>query len=298
MNATSLTVLDLVAIAIVLISAGLAFLRGFVHEVLSIGAWVGAAFAALYGFPVVRPLAREHIAMPLAADIAAGVGLFLVALIVLSIVTSAISRQVQSSGLNSLDRSLGFLFGLLRGGVVVALAFIVLSWVFPPASARPDWIMQARGLPMMERGADILRSLVPANLLEEEDRARSVTQDAQEQAKRAMEAKQLYDRLAQPAPGAPQQQPVAPASGAGLPQTTVQGAPTPTLIGPNGIGANGTPARPPSTAPSLNGQVLSGPQTGAQTGGQTNGQAGTGQAGTGYTDKDRQGINQIIQKTQ
>lgn len=293
MNATSLTVLDLVAIAIVLISAGLAFLRGFVHEVLSIGAWVGAAFAALYGFPVVRPLAREHIAMPLAADIAAGVGLFLVALIVLSIVTSAISRQVQSSGLNSLDRSLGFLFGLLRGGVVVALAFIVLSWVFPPASARPDWIMQARGLPMMERGADILRSLVPANLLEEEDRARSVTQDAQEQAKRAMEAKQLYDRLAQPAPGAPQPQPVAPASGAGLPQTTVQGAPTPTLIGPNGIGANGTPARPPSTAPSLNGQVLSGPQTGGQTGAQTG-----GQSGTGYTDKDRQGINQIIQKTQ
>lgn len=289
MNSISLTALDLVAIGIVLISAGLAFLRGFVHEVLSIGAWVGAAFATLYGFPVARPLAREHISIPLAADIAAGVGVFLVALLLLSIVTSAISKQVQSSGLNSLDRSLGFLFGLVRGAVVVSLGFIVLTWVFPPVSARPAWIEQARGLPMIERGADLLRSLVPADMLQEEERARSMTQDAQEQARRAMEAKQLYDRLSQPAPGAQQQ---VPPSGGALPQTSVQSAPTPTLIGPNGIGANGTPARPPSTAPSLNGQVLSGPQNGAQ-----NGQAAP-QPGTGYTDKDRQGINQIIQKTQ
>lgn len=251
MNSISLTALDLVAIGIVLVSAGLAFLRGFVHEVLSIGAWVGAAFATLYGFPLARPLAHEYISIPLAADIAAGIAVFLLSLLVLSLVTSAISRQVQSSGLNSLDRSLGFLFGLLRGAVVVSLAFIVLSWVFPPNTNRPGWIAQARGLPMMEQGATILRSMVPASLLAEEDRARSISLDAQEQARKAMEAKQLYDRLSQPAPSG---------------MTPSVGSPASGVVPP--------PPRTPSP------QAQPAPQ------------------GTGYSETERQTLNQVIQNSQ
>ena len=116
------TFLD-IAIGIVLLVSGLlAFVRGFVHEVLAVGAWVGAIFIAVFGFPYLRPYARDLIPHELAADVAAGAAIFVVALVVLSLLTRALSDRVKDSALNALDRSLGFVFGLLRGAVLVCLA--------------------------------------------------------------------------------------------------------------------------------------------------------------------------------
>ena len=141
-----LTLADLAIIGILLVSAVLAFARGFVHEVLSMGAWVGAAFAVIFGLPLVRPFARSVISLPLLADFAAGGVIFILALLVLSLATRAIARQVQGSALNAVDRSLGFVFGLLRGAVLVCLAYIPLAWLMSPGE-QPTWIREARALP-------------------------------------------------------------------------------------------------------------------------------------------------------
>ena len=138
MDSLSINVFDMVALAVLLLSAMLAFFRGFVHEVLSITAWVGAALSALYGLPYVRPKAHELIPIAAAADAVGALAIFLVVLLILSIITRSVSKQVQGSALNSLDRSLGFLFGLGRGAVVLSIAYVVLSWVIPDPAARPD----------------------------------------------------------------------------------------------------------------------------------------------------------------
>lgn len=202
MDSLSINVLDMVAVAVLILSAILAFFRGFVHEVLSIAAWIGAGLAALYGLPLARPKAHELIPIPVAADAAAAIVIFLVALLILSLITRALSKQVQGSGLNSLDRSLGFLFGLLRGAVILSLAYVVMSWAIPDAKARPDWINNARSTPLMASGGDLLRSLVPASLLAEEDTARAKAQEAKETARQAMKLKETYDQLKQPRPDA------------------------------------------------------------------------------------------------
>jgi len=202
MDSTPFNLLDLAAAAILLISAVLAFFRGFVHEVLAITAWVGAVLAALNGLPFVRDKARELIPITWAADAAAAAVLFLGSLIVLALITRSISKRVQESALNGLDRSLGFLFGIVRGAFVVAVAYIVLSWVWPGDDERPAWIAEARSLPLMEAGADMVRALVPAELLSEEDRIKATAEDAQRKARQAIEAKKIYDRLAQPRPEA------------------------------------------------------------------------------------------------
>jgi membrane protein required for colicin V production len=210
MESLSINVLDMVAVAVLILSAILAFFRGFVHEVLSITAWVGAALAALYGLPYVRPKAHELISIPVAADAAAAIVLFLVVLLILSIITRAISKQVQDSTLNSLDRSLGFLFGLVRGAVILSLAYVVMSWAVPDPQGRPDWIRTARSTPLMESGGNVLRSLMPDSLVAGEDRARTAATEAKEATEQAIEAKRTFDRLTQPRPdGAPQ----APAAG-------------------------------------------------------------------------------------
>lgn len=153
-------VFDIGVIAVLLVSALLAYARGFVHEVLAIVGWIGAIFATFYGFPYLQPYARQFIPMDLAADLTAGVVIFIFTLVVLSMMTRAISKKVQASALNALDRALGFLFGLLRGALIVVLAYIGLELVMPPEK-QPEFVRNARAMQLIEPAARELIKLLP-----------------------------------------------------------------------------------------------------------------------------------------
>jgi membrane protein required for colicin V production len=160
MDNLPVNITDIAVIVVVLISAFLAYARGFVHEVLSVAGWIGAGFITIYAFPFVQPYARDLIPIELAADLAAGVVVFIVSLAILSILTRAISKRVQDSTLNALDRSLGFLFGMARGAVLVCLVYIAIEWMMPVPD-QPSWLRDARTMPLIELGADWLRMLIP-----------------------------------------------------------------------------------------------------------------------------------------
>ena len=198
MPALPINGLDLTVGFILLISALLAFLRGFVQETLSIGAWIGATFGALYGVRYAHPYARKIIPLDWAADAAATVVLFLAILFVLSIATNLLARTVKRSALNPLDRSLGFLFGLLRGAVILSVAVIISNWLMKTED-RPVWMRTAKTLPLLEGGADILKSLIPQSFQRAEDAAK----DAAAKVDQAAEMKRTLDRLTAPVPVAP-----------------------------------------------------------------------------------------------
>jgi membrane protein required for colicin V production len=191
-----LTLADLAVIGVVLISGLLAFFRGLVREVLAVAAWIGAGFVTLYAFKPLRPHARQLIGIELAADAAVIGGVFIATLIVLSLISHAIGNRVQGSRLGAIDRSLGFLFGIARGAVLLALALLVVDWAVPRES-RPDWIKSARTTPWIERGADLLLSLVPreARVL-----GSAAADEARRRAETAAETKRSYDRLVAPVP--------------------------------------------------------------------------------------------------
>jgi len=193
------TIADLIVVGVLLLSAILAFARGFVHEVLSMGAWIGAAVAVIFGLPYARPLAREFISLPLLADVAAGGVLFLVALLALSLLTRSISRRVQDSALNAVDRSLGFLFGLARGALLVCIAYIPLAWLMTPGE-QPSWLADARSKPLVERGAFVLQALVdPAK-----PSSTQVKDATTERARKALETERMVRDIMSPDPKAPQ----------------------------------------------------------------------------------------------
>ena len=154
------TVADVGVLIVLIISALLAFARGFIKETLSVVGWVGAIFAVLYIFPVLQPFARDLIPLNFLADAVTGSVIFLVALVTISIVSYAITKRVRESSLNAIDRSLGFLFGLLRGAVVICIAYLVLVQLVPVAE-RPIWIQEARSRLPVEIGANLLIKLVP-----------------------------------------------------------------------------------------------------------------------------------------
>lgn len=162
-NDLPINIVDIGVLLVLLVSAVLAYARGFVHEVLSVGGWIGAIFATFYGFPYAKPFARKYIALDLAADLVAGTVIFIVTLVFLSLITRAIAKQVQASALNVLDRSLGFLFGLARGAVLVCVAYIGLELIIPE-DEHPAMIRDARTMQLIKPGAELLKSLVPDHI--------------------------------------------------------------------------------------------------------------------------------------
>jgi membrane protein required for colicin V production len=153
--------LDIIVAVVLVLSAGFAYMRGFVRELLAIVAWVGAALITFYGYSYVATFAERFVPKGPLANISAGAVVFIVALIVLSIITGTVSKQVAQSGMSSVDRLFGLLFGLVRGAVLLALGYIALAWYLPPDKPRPPWVMEARTLPLLQAGASMLESLVP-----------------------------------------------------------------------------------------------------------------------------------------
>src|SRR5690606_12415044 len=141
---------DLAVLGVIAISALFAVMRGFVREVLSVAGWIGAALVALYGFTPLRPHARDLLGPSLIADIALGAVLFPFALIVFSLVTHAIAGRVRGSALSAVDRTLGLVFGIVRGAALVCLAYLLLGWAVP-AAEHPPWVTGARTLPFVQQ---------------------------------------------------------------------------------------------------------------------------------------------------
>ncbi len=199
MDALPINITDLVILLVLLLSGLLAFLRGFVAEVLSVAAWIGSLFVAVYGYVHLQPFARQLVTVNTTlADALAGLALFLAALILFSVLARLLSRTLSLAGLGALDRTLGFLFGLVRGATLVCLAYLLILWAVPDRSDHPAWLTQARALPLVEEGSDLLWSLVPPHLLDEADAtAARARRQAEEQARR-----ELHERLLSPAPKA------------------------------------------------------------------------------------------------
>jgi membrane protein required for colicin V production len=156
--------LDIAVITIVLIAGLVAFSMGFVRVVLALSGWVGAAFATMYGFSYVKPFAREWISPGFLANAVAGLSIFIATLVVLTIISHAVGRQVRNSGLSALDRSLGLVFGLFLGAVIVSLGYIsigAMTDLSKDTAKQPEWIRNARSKPWLEWGAGQLQALAP-----------------------------------------------------------------------------------------------------------------------------------------
>jgi membrane protein required for colicin V production len=196
--------LDFAVIGVIGLSAIFAFARGLVREALSIVAWVGAALITLYGFSAFLALTSRFIAAPLLAELVTGAGLFLVSLIVLTILTGSIARFVHSSALSPIDRTLGLVFGVVRGAILVCLAYLLLD-VSLPRNDRPPWINQAKTEPFMAQGADMLRAMLPESLQIKGAAAIENAGRAVDQAKDAQRAMRALSSPAAPAPSKPGQ---------------------------------------------------------------------------------------------
>jgi membrane protein required for colicin V production len=156
----SFNFVDFLIVLTIVVSAGYAAWRGFLSETLSIFAWAAAAFATLYFGPWVVPLARGFISTYWLASLVAYAGVFLAVFIPLSFISYRFSESVKNSPIGPLDRALGVAFGVVRGLVVIALAYLAFTY-FEPIRDQPRWLTEARLLPLMQSSSQVLLSLIP-----------------------------------------------------------------------------------------------------------------------------------------
>ena len=155
-----ITLLDILLLVVMLISGLLAMIRGFMREILSIGAWGVAALATLYAYARVLPMAKQYLSNDMvAAGVTVG-GIFLLTLLIVSIITVRISDMILDSRVGALDRTLGFLFGLGRGLVIVVVAFLFFTWLVPERS-QPEWVKDAKSKVVLLSTGQWLMSMLP-----------------------------------------------------------------------------------------------------------------------------------------
>jgi membrane protein required for colicin V production len=155
-----ITWLDIILIAVMLISALLAMIRGFMREVLSIAAWVIAAGVTLYSYTKLLPFAKTYFNNDIVAVAAVVAGTFIATLLVVSMITVRFSDMVLDSRVGALDRSMGFVFGLGRGLVIVVVAFLFFAWLVPDRS-QPEWVRGAKSRVVLQGTGDWLMSMLP-----------------------------------------------------------------------------------------------------------------------------------------
>jgi membrane protein required for colicin V production len=155
--------LDVILLLVMLISAFLAMRRGLIAEMLSLVAWAVAALIALFIYSLYRERVRALIGSQLVADLLLIGVVFLVVLLILGVVIPYLFPAAPTGGpAGAVDRTLGFVFGLIRGLILVVIVYELVA-VTTPKDALPRWVTEARSLPLIERTGRALLSLLPDN---------------------------------------------------------------------------------------------------------------------------------------
>jgi len=163
-----ITYLDAALLAICFISGLLAMYRGFAREMLSIVSWVVAAAAVLYFViyhkPIAQDLAQQMGTQVAVSQIVIGAVIFLIVLIVVHLITSRISDAILDSRIGMIDRVLGFIFGVLRGFILIVVPYMFYEAFFPDPNTHFPWVREAKSLPYIKATGDTLRSVLESHL--------------------------------------------------------------------------------------------------------------------------------------
>lgn len=177
-------ILDIVVLVIMVISGIVAFLRGFVREVLTILGLGGAALTALTAGPMLAPGLENwltdgqpadevgkmwgFVPYDIAAAVFAYAGLFVVTLIIMSLISHWIAKSVHAIGLGPVDRSLGVVFGILRGLVLIGLLYMPFHLLMDQKD-KDSWFGESSLHSYVEYTSEIMMVLMPESLQKDDE---------------------------------------------------------------------------------------------------------------------------------
>ncbi|MCD8571400.1 MAG: CvpA family protein [Alphaproteobacteria bacterium] len=187
-------VIDILVGLVLLVSALISFLRGFIREILTIFGTLGALAAAYYAGPALSPMIRlwlgvkegepvpelfDMVPYTIVADVLSYGAVFLGVLIVLSIVSHILAETARKIGLGAVDRTLGVIFGIARGFVILSLAFIPVK-LFASPTKLDDWFAGSKSRIYLDMGSSWLMGLLPEGSFDTPDQSKTAEPDARQ----------------------------------------------------------------------------------------------------------------------
>lgn len=170
-----MTLFDILVLVIVGVAAVGGFMRGLVQEVLSLAAWILAAFSVYYLHGSLTEFLRGYYDADPATSILSFALLLLIPYSAMKVIAGNVGEASRNSILGPIDRVLGFGFGAAKGALIVVFAFSVLVLGFDTVwgyKGRPDWITQGRTYPAADAfSRQLVKTLADrhARLLGEEE---------------------------------------------------------------------------------------------------------------------------------
>jgi len=162
---STLNMVDVAVLAVIGISILMGILRGATREILGVAGWIGAFAVVFYGLPLFRSFGRYYIHNPMIADAVIAIILFILSFAVFILISRLISTGVKGSIFGGLDRSLGLVFGFLRGALLICLVYLGMTFFYAPPREMPENIQNARFTPWIAKGAFELKRLIPKSYL-------------------------------------------------------------------------------------------------------------------------------------
>ena len=150
--------IDVVILALIALSAILSLFRGFVREAVALVTWLVALWVAMAFYEDLAAILSQWISLPSAQRITAFAVLFICVLLLGAIVNFLASKLVNKTGLTGTDKLLGIVFGVARGGVIVAI--LVLLAGLTPLPQDPWW-QDSQMLGYFQELAMWMRSYLP-----------------------------------------------------------------------------------------------------------------------------------------
>ena len=131
---------DLIVFLIIIYSVAQCAAKGFMLSLLSFSRWLLALVITIILVPRFSPLVEDYIKSQFVADIGLGIFIYIIALFIIINIGKAISRAVTYTGLGSVDKGFGLIFGIFRGYVVCVCIFSLFNWFYP----HEDWPIKTR----------------------------------------------------------------------------------------------------------------------------------------------------------
>ena len=137
----NISVFDLIVFLIIFYSIAQCAAKGFMMSLLSFSKWLLALVITIILVPKINPLVQNYIESQFIADVGLGIFIYIISLFIIINIGKAISSAVTYSGLGSVDKSFGIVFGIFKGYVICVCVFSLLNWFYP----YKEWPIKTEG---------------------------------------------------------------------------------------------------------------------------------------------------------
>ena len=127
----NLNLFDLFIFIILFYSVIQCFLKGFSLSLISFMKWIFSTVVTIILVPKFRPVVSEYIESEFINNIGLGAAIFIFTLFLTILIAKSLSKAVTWTGVGSIDKVFGFLFGFLKGYIVSVCLFSISNWFYP-----------------------------------------------------------------------------------------------------------------------------------------------------------------------